>query len=139
MRVRGTTIVLQTSAGTDVVDITERVALAVQASEVAEGIAVVFVPGSTAGVTTIENESGVLHDLRRAIDRMAPEGDEYEHNEAWGDMNGYSHVRAALLGPSVAVPIRNAKLTLGRWQQIVLCDFDNRPRDREVLIEIVGD
>jgi secondary thiamine-phosphate synthase enzyme len=99
----------------------------------------VFVPGSTAAVTTIEFESGVVADLKGAIDRMAPADIPYEHNARWGDGNGYSHVRAALMGPSLYVPIVDGRPSLGTWQQVVLCDFDNRPRTRRVVLQVVGE
>jgi secondary thiamine-phosphate synthase enzyme len=98
-----------------------------------------FISGSTAAVTTIEYESGAVDDLRKAIDRIAPTGIPYEHDKKWGDGNGYAHVRAALLGPSLTVPIHNKALLLGTWQQIVVLDFDNRPRHRKVVIQIMGE
>ncbi len=106
--------------------------------EAQEGILVVFVPGSTAGITTIEYESGALEDLRRTIDRIAPRGSDYAHDRRWGDGNGFSHVRAALMGPSIAIPIERGRPTLGTWQQVVLCDFDNRPRRRTVVMQFTG-
>ena len=102
------------------------------------GISVVFVPGSTAGVTTIEFESGVLADLKEAIARLVPEGAAYTHDARWGDGNGFSHVRAAFLGPSLSLPFRDGALVTGTWQQIVLVDFDNRPRQRRVEVQLVG-
>ena len=99
----------------------------------------VFVPGSTAGLTTMEFESGAVVDLKSAIDRLAPEGMAYAHDARWGDGNGFSHVRAALLGPSLSLPLREGALVTGTWQQIVLVDFDNRPRSRRVEIQIIGD
>lgn len=132
------TIHRQTTSGTDLLDVTEEVAAIAARSGVRDGVATVFVPGSTASVTTIEYESGALEDLRKAIERAAPQEMRYAHNERWGDGNGYSHVRAALLGPSISVPIRAGRLALGTWQQILLCDFDNRPRTREVLVQILG-
>jgi secondary thiamine-phosphate synthase enzyme len=99
---------------------------------------ILFTPGSTAALTTIEYESGVINDLRAAIERLAPERLPYEHNERWGDGNGYSHVRSALLGPSLHVPLIDGKLALGTWQQIVLLDFDNRARQRQVIMQIMG-
>ena len=99
----------------------------------------IFVPGSTAALTTIEYEEGVIKDLIKAIERMAPEALNYEHNERWGDGNGYSHVRAAMLGPSLQVPLIDGRLALGSWQQIVLLDFDNRPRDRRIIMQIIGE
>jgi secondary thiamine-phosphate synthase enzyme len=128
---------LSTTEGTDIVDLTEEVVAFVAASGVEEGLLVVFVPGSTAGVTTLEFESGAVEDLRRAIERLAPRDADYAHDRRWGDGNGYAHVRAALLGPSLAVPVAGGRPLLGTWQQIVLCDFDNRPRRREVLLRIV--
>ncbi|MBI2881516.1 MAG: YjbQ family protein [Candidatus Tectomicrobia bacterium] len=119
-------------------DITEGVAQCVADSGVETGTATVFVPGSTAGVTTIEFEPGVLSDLRAALERMAPEGARYAHDSRWGDGNGFSHVRAALLGPSLSVPFTGKRLLLGTWQQIVLFDFDNRPRKRRVVVQVVG-
>jgi len=98
-----------------------------------------FIPGSTAALTTIEYERGVINDLKKAIERMAPEDLYYEHNERWGDGNGYSHVRSALLGPSLHIPVIDGKLTLGTWQQIVLLDFDNRPRKRQIIMQTLGD
>ena len=97
-----------------------------------------FVPGSTAGVTTIEYEPGALEDLRSAIERLAPRGPVYAHDRRWGDGNGFSHVRAALLGPSVSIPVEGGRPGLGTWQQVVLCDFDNRPRRRSVLLQFTG-
>ena len=98
----------------------------------------IFVPGSTAAITTIEYEGGVVQDLKDALERLAPEGIFYRHNARWGDGNGYAHVRAALLGPSMTVPLIGGRLVLGTWQQLVLIDFDNEPRDRKILVSISG-
>jgi secondary thiamine-phosphate synthase enzyme len=98
----------------------------------------VFTPGSTAALTTIEYESGVVRDLIEAIERIAPKDMDYRHDERWGDGNGYAHVRSALLGPSLTVPITKGRLALGTWQQIVLIDFDNRPRKRQVIVQASG-
>jgi secondary thiamine-phosphate synthase enzyme len=108
-------------------------------SGVQDGNIVLFISGSTAALTTIEFESGVLHDLRKAIERLAPKDIPYEHDRKWGDGNGYSHVRAAIMGPSLIIPIRGGTLLLGTWQQIVLLDFDNRPRRRRVTVQIMGE
>lgn len=129
---------ISTGGDPDIIDITSKVAGIVAASDLADGIATVFVAGSTAGVTTIEYESGVLNDLRKAIDRAAPKNVPYEHDLKWGDYNGYAHVRAALIGPSITIPFSNKRLLSGTWQQIVLLDFDNRPRTREVIVQLVG-
>ncbi|RMG44155.1 MAG: YjbQ family protein [Acidobacteria bacterium] len=122
----------------DIHDITDRVQSAVARHGLGEGLATVFVPGSTAGITTIEYESGALADLRRAIERIAPQEIHYDHDARWGDGNGFAHVRAALLGPSLPVPVTGGRLALGTWQQIVLVDFDNRPRQRPVVVQLLG-
>jgi secondary thiamine-phosphate synthase enzyme len=98
----------------------------------------VFVPGSTGAVTTIEFESGAVNDLKRAIEQIAPRDGEYEHNLRWHDGNGYSHVRAALMGPSLVLPISEGRVQTGTWQQIVLCDYDNRPRSRRIQLQVLG-
>ena len=131
-------ISLRTEGGNDVADITERVESAVRSSGVSDGLVTVFVPGSTAGITTIEFEPGAVADLKRAIERLAPAGIQYDHDQRWGDGNGFSHVRAALLGPSLSIPVNQGRMELGTWQQIVLIDFDNRPRTREVVIQVLG-
>jgi secondary thiamine-phosphate synthase enzyme len=128
----------ETNADTDVIDITTQVSRMVAESGLTEGMVLVFVPGSTAAVTTIEYESGVVRDLKDAIERIAPTGIPYRHDARWGDGNGYAHVRAALMGASLTVPLINGRLVLGTWQQIVLIDFDNEPRDRKILVSISG-
>jgi secondary thiamine-phosphate synthase enzyme len=133
------TIELSTQGQNDAHDITSRVAGAVTDSGVASGTATVFVVGSTAGVTTIEFEPGAVFDLNRVFEALAPRDDEYQHHLRWGDDNGSSHVRAALLGPSLTVPFKDGALTLGTWQQIMLLEFDTRPRRREVVIQILGE
>jgi secondary thiamine-phosphate synthase enzyme len=130
---------IQMRGFSDMHDITPLAAEFLSSSTVQTGLFCAFVPGATAGITTIENEEGALRDLREAIERMAPRDIHYEHDTRWGDGNGFSHVRAALLGPSLSVPVADGKLRLGTWQQIVLIDFDNRPRNREVIFEIVGE
>ena len=139
MAIKSEDIFIKTTGKTDVIDITSNVHKFVTGSGISSGIATLFVPGSTAALTTIEFESGAVNDLKRAIDRLAPLDINYEHNERWGDGNGYAHVRAALLGPSLHMPIIDGKLSLGTWQQIVLLDFDNRPRQRQVIIQIMGE
>jgi secondary thiamine-phosphate synthase enzyme len=130
---------VRTSSNTDIIDITLQVSEEIQRSAILNGQATLFVPGSTAALTTIEYETGVINDLRKAIERIAPNDLYYEHDERWGDGNGYSHVRAALLGPSLHIPVIDGRLALGTWQQIVLLDFDNRPRKRRILMQIVGE
>ena len=138
MAVKSISFQISTKGRTDILDITNKVQEEVSASEIKNGTATLFVPGSTAGVTTIEYESGALMDLKRALERLAPEEIHYDHDSRWGDGNGFSHVRAALVGASFSVPFNDRRLLLGTWQQIVIIDFDNRPRSRNVLIQIVG-
>ena len=132
------TLSFLTTAGTDVIDITRPVAEKIAESGIVEGQALVFTPGSTAALTTIEYESGVVRDLIDAIERIAPKDMDYRHDARWGDGNGYAHVRSALLGPSLTVPVSSGRLILGTWQQIVLIDFDNRPRKRQVVVQVSG-
>ncbi len=139
MTIHFSTIRRETTSHTDILDITDEVQTCVTNSGVRDGLVTIGVAGSTASVTTIEFESGVVGDLRRAIERIAPAELDYEHDRRWGDGNGYSHVRAALLGPSVSVPCREGRLVLGTWQQLVLCDFDNRGRRREVYVQVMGE
>lgn len=129
---------LSTRGDNDVHDITGEIAKAVRESGVRNGVATVFVPGSTAGVTAIEYEPGMIRDLQEFLERVAPTKASYHHNHG-GDSNGHAHVRAAFIGPSLAVPLVDGKLRLGTWQQIVLVDFDDRPRKREVMVQIVGE
>ena len=138
MPVKINRIIEKTTSETDVIDITLKVVSNLEDSEVLNGTVNLFVPGSTAALTTIEFESGVINDLKKAISRLAPEEDYYEHNERWGDGNGYSHVRAALIGPSLSIPVISGVLSLGTWQQVVLLDFDNRPRERNIIQQIIG-
>ena len=130
---------VSTNGQGDARDITENVAAAVAASQTRAGIASVFVVGSTAGITTIEFEPGAIADLNGLFERLAPRGGEYRHHLRWGDDNGSSHVRAALLGPSLTVPLADGALTLGTWQQIMLLEFDTRPRRREIVVQIIGE
>jgi secondary thiamine-phosphate synthase enzyme len=139
MRAQGHRISVQATENTDIIDITPLVWEVVKTASVQDGIITLFIPGSTAALTTIEFESGVINDLKKAIDRMAPQDLNYEHNERWGDGNGYAHVRAALIGPSLSIPVVGGRMTLGTWQQIVLLDFDNRPRKRHIEIRIFGE
>lgn len=120
-------------------DLTEAVAAEVARSGLQGGIATVFCPSSTSALTTIEFEPGALADLKRALEAIAPAGGDYAHNERWGDGNGYAHLRAALLGPSLTVPFTRGQLRLGAWQQILYIDFDNRPRQRSLVVQIIGE
>ncbi|MBI4321962.1 MAG: YjbQ family protein [Chloroflexi bacterium] len=137
--VKSETIRVQSKGFCDIVDVTSQIRQHVAASSVRTGFVVVFVAGSTTGVTTIEYEPGLIADLKAAFDRLVPTNIPYKHDATWGDGNGFAHVRASLLGPSLSVPIVGGALALGTWQQIVVIDFDNRPRRRDVLIQISGD
>lgn len=130
---------LKTSGRTDMHNITPQVEEIARESGVRSGVAVVFTPSSTSAITTIEFESGALEDLKQALERIAPSDGEYRHNLAWGDGNGYAHLRAALLGPSISVPIVDSHLSLGTWQQLLFIDFDNRSRQRELVVQIFGE
>lgn len=138
IRVKSEALKLRTRGHSDVIDITDKVAAILSRSGVSDGIFTLFVIGSTAGLTTIEFEPGLVHDIKEAFERVAPEKGHYEHHERWGDDNGNSHVRASILGPSLTVPFNSGKLCLGTWQQIVLIDFDTQPRDREIVCQILG-
>ena len=130
---------LETSGQGDAHDLTSVLTAALADSSLANGIATVAVVGSTAGITTLEFESGVVRDLNETFERLAPLMGEYLHHLRWGDDNGSSHVRAALLGPSVTIPFTDRSLTLGTWQQVTLVECDTRPRNREVVIQLIGD
>lgn len=130
---------IQTRGECDLIDITDEVRQEVSGSGVNSGTVTVFISGSTAGVTTIEYESGVLHDLQAMWERLVPRDMAYQHDRRWGDGNGHAHVRASLLGPSLVVPFTDRHLHLGTWQQIIVADFDNRPRSREVVLQITGE
>ena len=132
-------ISLETQGQCDIIDITQQVGHQIASTEVSHGTVTIFVAGSTAGVTTIEFESGVLSDFQDMWERSVPMNITYSHDRRWGDGNGYSHVRASLLGPSLVVPFSNQKLILGTWQQIILVDFDNRPRSRQIILQIMGE
>jgi len=132
-------IELGTRGNNEILDLTARVEKALAALDIKEGIVTVFVPGSTAGVTTIEYEAGVVRDLGEAFDRLIPRNMDYAHNLRWGDGNGVSHVRAALCKASLTVPFSDRRLLLGTWQQIVLLDFDNRPRERRIILQFMGE
>ena len=139
MPVETKSFTISTQGNCDILDITPYVSRELGQADISSGTATVFVAGSTCAVTTIEYESGVLSDLKDAFERMAPEGMHYAHNAKWGDGNGHSHVRASVLGPSLTVPFSEGNPLLGTWQQIVLVDFDNRPRTRRVIVQIIGE
>lgn len=139
MTVKTEAIHLHTQGHADMHDLTRPVQEAVRRSGFQAGIVTVFCPSSTSALTTIEYEPGALADLRRLLDELAPPDQPYQHNLRWGDGNGHSHLRAALLGPSLTIPFIAGRLALGAWQQILYIDFDNRPRQREIVVQVVGD
>jgi secondary thiamine-phosphate synthase enzyme len=130
---------VETRGYADVQDLTPSVRTLLKKTGMRNGLVTVFVPGSTAGITTIEYEPGVVEDLKKAIERLAPQNIHYDHDARWGDGNGFAHVRASLLGPSLTVPFQEGNLLVGTWQQIVLIDFDNRPRNREIIVQVTGE
>ena len=139
MTVITTSLSLSTRGNADVHDITDQVAGAVAQTGLKGGVVTIFCPSSTSALTTIEYEPGCVSDLRRLFDEIVPPNRPYAHEAAWGDGNGHSHMRAALLGPSLSVPFVGGRLTLGTWQQIIYLDFDVRPRRRELVFQIVGE
>ena len=139
MPVETKSFTIATQGNCDILDITPDVSRELGLADVSSGTATVFVAGSTCAITTIEYERGVLSDLKDAFERMVPEAMHYAHNARWGDGNGHSHVRASVLGPSLTVPFSEGNPLLGTWQQIVLVDFDNRPRTRRVIVQIIGE
>lgn len=132
------TIEINTKGFSDTIDITEKVTTIAEKSGIGNGLVTVFCKGSTGTVTTIEYEPGVIKDLQRVLEKIAPSNVPYEHDKRWGDGNGFSHVRAALMKPSLSIPLIDKKLTLGTWQQIVFIDFDNRARHRTIVVQIMG-
>ena len=132
-------ISLQSRGDTDIIDITDKVAQQVAGSNISRGTVNLFVAGSTAGITTIEFEPGLVADIRNMWARLIPQNVSYDHGRRWGDGNGYSHVRASLLGVSLVVPFNNRQMLLGTWQQIVVIDFDARPRQRKIIVQLTGE
>jgi len=133
------TLSVQTQGNAQMVDVTDEVAQVVRESGLDAGIVTVFCPGATGAVTTIEYESGAVSDFQRLFDEIAPPDRDYAHNARWGDGNGHSHIRSALLGPSLTVPFVDRSLLLGTWQQIIFVDFDNRPRSRRIIVQVMGE
>jgi len=139
MTVKSLSIQLSTHGDADIHDITDQVAQQVAQSGIKNGTVTVFCPSSTSALTTIEFESGAVSDLKRLFEEIVPRNREYAHNARWHDGNGHSHVRASLLGPSLTIPFVNGELTLGTWQQIIYVDFDNKPRRRELILQVMGE
>ncbi len=137
--VKTSSIQLNTRGNADIHDITDQVEAAIRDSKLRNGTVTIFCPSSTSALTSIEFESGCLSDLRRVFDEIVPSNREYAHNERWHDGNGHSHIRAALLGASFTVPFVDGQMTLGTWQQIIHVDFDTRPRQRQLIVQIMGE
>jgi len=130
---------IKTDGEVDIIDITGEIQNSIDKSKLKDGIICIFVPGSTGTLTTIEYEPGLMKDLPQALEKIVPKGIYYNHHETWHDDNGHSHVRASLMGPSITVPFRNKKLIHGTWQQIVFVELDTSPRNREIIVQIVGE
>jgi secondary thiamine-phosphate synthase enzyme len=139
MKIINERITLATRGSGDLINITEKLALLLERSELKKGNLTVFVVGSTAGITTFEYEPGLIKDMEEMYERLAPSNKHYHHDDTWGDANGFSHIRATLTGPAVTIPFENSRLSLGTWQQVVLAEFDNRPREREIVVQIIGE
>jgi secondary thiamine-phosphate synthase enzyme len=130
---------IKTDGEVDIIDITGEIQNSIDKSKLKDGIICIFVPGSTGTLTTIEYEPGLMKDLPQALEKIAPKEIYYNHHETWHDDNGHSHVRASLMGPSITVPFRNKKLIHGTWQQIVFIELDTSPRNRQIIVQIVGE
>lgn len=139
MKIHTAKLTEKTQGFCDIIDITAKVQEQVKKEQVQKGLATLFVSGSTAALTTIECEPGLVQDLKELVEKLIPSGRRYHHDDRWGDDNGFSHLRASLFGPSLQIPIKADRLLLGTWQQIVLVDFDNRPRTREVTVQVMGE
>ncbi len=138
MEVKTFSFIINTNAGTEIIDITGEVQKILSDSNFTEGSALIFAPGSTAGISTIEYESGLLRDYPEFLEKIIPSNKSYSHDNTWHDGNGYSHIRSTLQGASFTVPFSGGRLLLGTWQQIILLDFDNKPRARKVIVQLTG-
>ena len=138
VRIEGEQLSLSTTGDGDIIDITSDVQSALSKLKMKKGVVTCFIPGSTAFLTVIEYESGLIHDLPQILQKLVPKEAKYAHNATWGDGNGFSHLRASLIGPSLSVPFREGKLTLGTWQQIIFVECDNKPRNRSVELQFIG-
>lgn len=139
MKIVNEKITLGTKGSPDLIDMTDRLRDILSKEKLKKGSLSVFVIGSTAAITTFEYENGLIKDMEELYERLIPMDKHYHHDDTWGDANGFSHMRAALQGPSLTIPFDNGKLMLGTWQQVVLAEFDNRPRQREVVVQIIGE
>ena len=138
MKIKTTRITETTKGFCDIIDITSKVESHLRNQPITNGLVTLFVCGSTAALTTVENEPGLVKDLQELVEKLVPSNRHYHHDERWGDDNGFSHLRASLFGPSLQVPVDKGRMVLGTWQQIVLLDFDNRPRTREIIVQLLG-
>jgi len=139
MRISTSKITEKTAGFCDIIDITAKIKEFIEQTKFRHGLVSVFVAGSTAAITTIENESGLVQDLKELVEKLIPSNRRYHHDDRWGDDNGFSHLRASLFGPSVSIPVENGRPLLGTWQQVILLDFDNRPRTREIVVQLIGE
>ena len=139
MTVESQEIRFRTHSEGEILDITDKTQMIVESSKLRSGVVSLFVSGSTAALTTIEYEPGLLIDLPRALERLAPKDAIYEHEDRWHDGNGHSHIRASIIGPDLTVPFLDKRLTLGTWQQIIFVELDTRPRERTVIVQLIGD
>jgi len=139
MKIVNEKISLETKGNPDLINITDRLRAILSKEKLKKGSLSVFVIGSTAAITTFEYEAGLIKDMEELYERLIPRGKRYHHDDTWGDANGFSHMRAAIQGPSLTIPFDNGKLMLGTWQQVVLAEFDNQPRQREVVVQIIGE
>jgi secondary thiamine-phosphate synthase enzyme len=139
MRIFRAILTENTAGFCDIVNITPKIQLSVENAKFHSGLASLFVNGSTAALTTIEYEPGLIQDLKEFVEKYIPSNRRYHHDDRWGDDNGFSHLRASLFGPSLTIPINNQQLSLGTWQQVILLDFDNRPRTREIIVQLIGE
>lgn len=138
MKIRSSKLTESTKGFCDIIDITAKITAQVRDAEIKDGLLTLFVSGSTAGLSTIEYEPGLVQDLKELLEKLIPSDRRYHHDDRWGDNNGFSHLRASLFGPSLQIPIEHSRLVLGTWQQIILLDFDNRPRTREIVVQLIG-
>ncbi|MDD5154924.1 MAG: secondary thiamine-phosphate synthase enzyme YjbQ [Candidatus Omnitrophica bacterium] len=139
MKIINESVKLHTKGNPDLINITDKVGGLLESAKLKKGLVTVFVVGSTAAITTLEYEPGLIKDMQEMFDKIIPQHKSYHHDDTWGDANGFSHLRSSLQGPSLSIPFDEGKLLLGTWQQVVLAEFDNRPRDRKVIVHIIGE
>lgn len=132
-------IQFNTSGTGDIINLTDEIQNSILKSDISSGTVTIFAPGSTTGLTTIEYEPGLLKDMPQLMEKLVPSDKPYEHDKTWHDGNGFSHLRSALIGPDITIPFASKKLTIGKWQQVVFLEFDNKPRNRTVILQIIGD